>query len=116
MAKKNFDNLVSNMIGEPKAAQISPTQVANNSLNQDSAPSKPQRGRPIKNTDLAENFCGRADSNKLAKIRAVAEKENVAIKDLYNLAFDLFIKAYEEKHGPIHIKSRATKGDAKSLI
>lgn len=126
MAKKNFDNLVNNVIGTPATKQSSPTP----SQQEETSPvaetvtveevEKEQktvhRGRPVKNVEATENFCGRADSVKLAKIRTVAEKENIPIKDLYNLAFDLFIQAYEEKHGTIRVKAKQSKGDVNSLI
>lgn len=118
MAKKNFDNLVNNMLSPAAVAPVAkePETVVE-AQNGEVAESKVQRGRPVKNTESVENFCGRADSTKLAKIRAVAEKENVPIKDLYNLAFDLFITAYEEKTGqPIKVKPKQIKGDASSLI
>ena len=119
MGKRNFDNLVNNVIGTPKQKDA-PSEANVHTLSE-VIPEEPgkaavKRGRPAKDTEATENFCGRADSSKLAKIRAVAEKENIPIKDLYNLAFDLFINAYEEKHGTISVKYKQIKGDASSLI
>ena len=121
MGKRNFDNLVNNVIGTPKQKDAPSALEANAHTMSEVIPEEVEkapvkRGRPAKNTEATENFCGRADSGKLAKIRAVAEKENIPIKELYNLAFDLFINAYEEKHGTISVKNKQIKGDASSLI
>lgn len=116
MAKKNFDNLVNNMIGTSSPVQT-PAAVPAQAEEAAVPESKPvRRGRPAKSEEATENFCGRADSMKLAKIRSVAERENIPIKDIYNLAFDMFITAYEAKHGTILVKDKLTKGDVNSLI
>lgn len=116
MAKKNFDNLVNNMIGTSAPVQT-PAAVPAQAEEAAVPESKPvRRGRPAKSEEATENFCGRADSLKLAKIRAVAERENIPIKDIYNLAFDMFINAYEAKHEVIVVKSKQDRGDVNSLI
>lgn len=111
MGKRNFDYLVNNVIGTPKQKCAAEKTEQVEAVTRENI----KRGRP-KNTEATENFCGRADSSKLAKIRTVAEKENISIKELYNLAFDLFIKAYEEKHGTIKVKTKQIKGDVNSII
>lgn len=61
------------------------------------------------------HFCTVADIDKVEKIKAIADKEYIPIKDIVNIAFDFVIKKYEEKNGPIRIKN-VKKGDASKVF
>lgn len=61
------------------------------------------------------HFCTVADIDKVEKIKAIADKEYIPIKDIVNIAFDFVIKKYEGKNGPIRIKN-VKKGDASKVF
>jgi len=118
MAKKNFDNLVNNMLGvDQRSASTTPllsaSSIDNESQITESVAPSPKRAS---SSEISESFCGRASSLKLSKLRSVSEWENIPIKDIYNAAFDLFINAYEAKHGQIKVKTKQTKGDINKLL
>ena len=115
MGKKNFDVLVSNMIGESSTSKIS-TESRTTTEHNDTNSSNAAVGSSSQRKSYTTNFCGRADFMKLEKLRAISEKENVSIKDIYNTAFSLFISAYEKKHGTVKTKSKPAKGDISKIL
>lgn len=42
----------------------------------------------------------------LGKLRAIAEKEAVSYAEVYNLAFQKFVEAYEAKNGKVKIQEK----------
>ena len=48
-----------------------------------------------------ERFCTIVSSELLHKIRLIASREGLQIKDVVNAAFDKAVKGYERKHGVI---------------
>ena len=50
---------------------------------------------------LEERFCTIVDCEQLRKIRIIAARENLQIKEVVNAAFDLAIGEYEKIHGKI---------------
>lgn len=54
-----------------------------------------------------ERFCTIASSRLLHKIRLIASREGLQIKEVVNAAFEKAIKNYERKHGVINDDSRS---------
>lgn len=57
-------------------------------------------------------FCSVVNKELLQKIRIIAERESLPIKDVVNAAFSKAVKSYEAKHGEIISK----RGDASRLF
>ena len=60
-----------------------------------------------------ERFCTIVQSDTLRKIRIIANREGLQIKEVVNAAFDKAIKSYERKHGKV---DGDMKGDASNLF
>ena len=54
-----------------------------------------------------EHFCTIVSSGLLNKIRLIASREGLQIKEVVNAAFEKAIKSYERKHGVIKDDSRS---------
>ena len=62
---------------------------------------------------LFQRFCTIVSSDLIRKIRIIANRERLQIKDVVNAAFEKAIKSYERKHGTI---DDDVKRDAKDLF
>ncbi len=62
-----------------------------------------------------ERFCTIVDVEQIEKIRMIAAKEDVTIKDLVSLAFDVIIKKYESLHGKIKV-NKHKKGNLRDVF
>ena len=60
-----------------------------------------------------ERFCTIVSSDLLHKIRLIASREGLQIKDVVNAAFEKAIKSYERKHGTLE---GSVRGDTKTLF
>lgn len=74
------------------------------------------RGRPRKNvphksrTDGYERITTIASIVKMEKLRAIAMRETLTIKEVLEACMDLAIEAYEKKHGEIQVSTMSRKG------
>ena len=67
-----------------------------------------------KNLDaLFTGLTGIVQSDNLRKIRIIANREGLQIKEVVNAAFEKAIKSYERRKGPVDGRM---KGDAKNLF
>lgn len=113
MAKKNFEK------GLEKLFSSEPIKVDE----QPSVQSEPEadkqehakRGRPASQGKVIR-FCTMADEDKVIKIRTIAAREGIAIKDLMNLAFDKIIKEYESKYGAVRLPKVKKGGDVSKVF
>jgi len=71
-------------------------------------PSKQKANKPQE-----ERFCTIVNSETLKKIRLIAAREGLQIKDIVNAAFDKAVKSYERKNGTI---DKDTRRDASQLF
>ncbi len=62
-----------------------------------------------------ERFCTIVDVEQIEKIRMIAAKEDVTIKDLVSLAFDVIISKYESLHGKIKV-NKHKKGNLRDVF
>ncbi len=60
-------------------------------------------------------ICTLIDSELMIKVRALAQKEGLDLKDIFNVGLRMAIKDYESTHGPIEIK-RPKKGDVANVF
>ena len=109
MNNKNLDALFTGLTG----TQISPTSEQ---------PANQEPNDRVKNLDTErelseevteERFCTIVQSDILRKIRIIAKREGLQIKEVVNAAFGKAIKSYERKHGPVDGRM---KGDVKNLF
>ena len=66
---------------------------------------KARKNKPSVNKE--ERFCTIVSSELLYKIRLIASREGLQIKEVVNAAFDKAIKSYERKHGVIKDDGRS---------
>ena len=109
MNNKNLDALFTGLTG----TQISPTseQPANQEPNVREKNLDTERELSEEVTE--ERFCTIVQSDILRKIRIIAKREGLQIKEVVNAAFGKAIKSYERKNGLVDGRM---KGDAKNLF
>lgn len=64
----------------------------------------PKRGRPKSKTKSITASVV-VDEEQWLKIRAIADRESVKIKDVLGVALQLAIDRYEESHGPVRVRA-----------
>ena len=81
------------------------------------------RGRPKKSIGPEPNYTdgyGRATTivnlEKMAKLREIAKRETLTIKEVIEATMDLAISNYEAKHGSIKIYPEEERGDVTKLF
>ena len=80
------------------------------------------RGRPRKNarhysvTDGYQRVCVIMNSEKMEKIREMAFRETLTIKEVMEAALDLAISKYEATHGEIKPNKDGRSGDVSQLF
>ena len=83
-----------------------------------------KRGRPRKNENPTGESCADGYTRytaimsyeKLAKLREIAKREGLTVKDVFEAMMDLAIGNYEAKHGEIRIYPDEERGDAAKLF
>lgn len=70
---------------------------------------KARKNKPSVNKE--ERFCTIVSSDLLHKIRLIASREGLQIKDVVNAAFEKAVKSYERKHGVIEGEVRRNVGN-----
>lgn len=71
---------------------------------------------PSREKENIKNYCVRVDEGVMSKIKAIAQRENLMLKDLYTYAFDVIIKRYEGKHGAVKIPPKKPKGNIEEVL
>ena len=51
-----------------------------------------------------EHVCTLIESGQMAKVRAIAEREGIALKDIFAAGLNMAISNYEQKNGEIRVK------------
>ena len=110
MNNKNLDALFTGLTGTVKSS--SEGQDTMEKLAQTSDLPVPTE-RQFKEKPAEERFCTIVQSDTLRKIRIIANREGLQIKEVVNAAFNKAIKSYERKHGSV---DGAMKGDASNLF
>lgn len=91
-----------------------------------SSPSSPQEGeqrsatvssKQKKYKEENERVCTIMEVEIMNKLRYIAGKEGIALRDLFGTGAKLLIKEYEKEHGEIRVrKSKSKKGDVSKLF
>lgn len=111
MNNKSLDALFTGLTGttQQQPAKQSPVRREQETHAVKEASAKQQQEEKV----AEERFCSIVQSELLNKIRIIAKRERLQIKDVVNAAFDKAIKSYERKHGRI---DDGVKGDVNNLF
>ena len=101
MNNDKLDALFDGLTGTPQSVQ------------QDEQPSKSKTKQDKTAKVKEERFCTIVNSETLKKIRLIAVREGLQIKDIVNAAFDKAVKSYERKNGTL---DKDTRRDASQLF
>ena len=96
MNKKEFDmsQLVNGLTGE-----------------QESESQTERRTQTVKRKKPMEHVCTLVSVEQMAKVRTIAEREGIALKDIFAVGLSMAISSYEAKNGEIRVK-KAKRGNA----
>ncbi len=110
MNNKNLDALFTGLTGTVKSSSEGQDTMEKQAQTSDlPVPTE----RQFKEKPAEERFCTIVQSDTLRKIRIIANREGLQIKEVVNAAFNKAIKSYERKHGSV---DGAMKGDASNLF
>ena len=101
MNNESLDALFTGLIGSHQESTLS--KAASHSLR------KARKNKP--SVYKEERFCTIVSSDLLHKIRFIASREGLQIKDVVNAAFEKAVKSYERKHGVIEGEVRRKVGN-----
>ena len=110
MNNKNLDALFTGLTGTVKSSSEGQDTMEKQAQTSDlPVPTE----RQFKEKPAEERCCTIVQSDTLRKIRIIANREGLQIKEVVNAAFNKAIKSYERKHGSV---DGAMKGDASNLF
>jgi hypothetical protein len=100
MNKKEFDmsQLVNGLTGE-----------------QESESQMERRAQAVKRKKPMEHVCTLVSVEQMAKVRTIAEREGIALKDIFAVGLSMAISSYEAKNGEIRVK-KAKRGNASEVF
>jgi len=100
MNKKEFDmsQLVNGLTGE-----------------QESESQTERRTQTVKRKKPMEHVCTLVSVEQMAKVRTIAEREGIALKDIFAVGLGMAISSYEAKNGEIRVK-KAKRGNASEVF
>ena len=110
MNNKNLDALFTGLTGTVKSSSEGQDTMEKQAPTSDlPVPTE----RQFKEKPAEERFCTIVQSDTLRKIRIIANREGLQIKEVVNAAFNKAIKSYERKHGYV---DGAMTGDASNVF
>ena len=97
--KKEFDmsDLVENLTSEPEVVTGRKVRVSSKEKKQ------------------MEHVCTLIETGLMAKVRAIADREGIALKDIFAVGLNMAIANYEQKNGEIRVK-KAKRGNASEVF
>ena len=100
MNKKEFDmsQLVNGLTGD-----------------QESESQTERRAQALKRKKPMEHVCTLVSVEQMAKVRTIAEREGIALKDIFAVGLSMAISSYEAKNGEIRVK-KAKRGNASEVF
>ena len=113
MDNNRLDALFSGLTRTNEAEDKQPIQQETSA----NAPSTPQAGnarakqKKFETEKQVERFCTIVKTEQMKKLRIIAKREGLQIKDVVEAAFGKAITAYERKHGKIEEDSRKNLKD-----
>lgn len=107
MDNKSLDALFSGLTGAHENNEKPVEQPKEKAKKSQVSAREKQKEHELENHE--ERFCTIVNSETLKKIRIIANREGLAIKDVVDAAFDKAISSYERKHGKIEEIKRSVK-------
>lgn len=102
-----MDDLLGGLIGDaPESVEEQTAEVSKQDKPQESS----LRGRPsipVKKDAVTTLV----PSDLLAKVRAIGEREDLSLTDLFTTALKMLVKRYEEKNGVVRVRQQKKKKD-----
>lgn len=71
---------------------------------------------PAQDRPRLEHFSFVCDAGIIAKIRAIARKEHLTIREVMEYPLDWFIHQYEARHGEVRLSGQARKKSVKDIL
>ncbi len=62
-----------------------------------------------------EHVCTLVSVEQMAKVRTIAEREGIALKDIFAVGLNMAIGSYEQKYGEIKVR-KAKRGNASEVF
>ncbi len=107
MDNNKLDALFSGLTGAHESQEKAAEQPKKQGNKQQMSARAKQKEHEQKNHE--ERFCTIVNSETLKKIRIIANREGLPIKDVVDAAFDKAISSYERKHGKIEEVKKSAK-------
>lgn len=107
MDNNKLDALFSGLTGAHENQEMAAEQPKKQGNKQQMSARAKQKEHEQKNHE--ERFCTIVNSETLKKIRIIANREGLPIKDVVDAAFDKAISSYERKHGKIEEVKKSAK-------
>ena len=97
--KKEFDmsDLLNNLTSEPEVETGRRTRTGSKEKKQ------------------MEHECTLIETSQMAKVRAIADREGIALKDIFAVGLNMAIASYESKNGEVRVK-KAKRGNASEVF
>ena len=82
---------------------------------QESESQTERRAQAVKRKKPMEHVCTLIATEQMAKVRTIAEREGIALKDIFAVGLSMAISSYEAKNGEIRVK-KAKRGNASEVF
>ena len=82
---------------------------------QESETQTERRAQAVKRKKPMEHVCTLGSVEQMAKVRTIAEREGIALKDIFAVGLSMAISSYEAKNGEIRVK-KAKRGNASEVF
>ena len=82
---------------------------------QESETQTERRAQAVKRKKPMEHVCTLVSVEQMAKVRTIAEREGIALKDIFAVGLSMAISSYEAKNGEIRVK-KAKRGNASEVF
>ena len=82
---------------------------------QESESQMERRAQAVKRKKPMEHVCTLVSVEQMAKVRTIAEREGIALKDIFAVGLSMAISSYEAKNGEIRVK-KAKRGNASEVF
>ena len=82
---------------------------------QESESQTERRAQAVKRKKPMEHVCTLVSVEQMAKVRTIAEREGIALKDIFAVGLNMAIGSYEQKYGEIKVR-KAKRGNASEVF
>lgn len=103
-SKSSMDNLLGGLIGESENQEEQPEVTP--SANKEEEPSR--RGRPSTNVKK-EAVTTIIPEDLMGKVRAIGDREDLTLTDLFTVALKKLVREYEDKNGTVRVRKQKKK-------